>query len=538
MSNNTITYNNVLPLDIAWSTVSQCSYGYPLVYSRLNSIPDNQLARLVVLGIIGGIGVILYLIALVLFIIRIKKQPLRDRSPLLLMISAIGGSVALAYMYFRQFFDIVLVCPISYYVMEISLVIFFVPYLFRCFRTIMLWNYNEAKASMIGAGVDFKEDPNPEELPRTARNNSVTTSNTTSEVPTPTSPISLETSGTTPIITQDVNVKRRAAPKKSGVNLEKHAKLIKYRRFFSEKFLLLIFFILLAVWIIGGIIVQTASSTANFWNPYCQKICNEQEGYALRAFIVLVAVLEIPYLILVILMRNINDEFSIRNELLVIIIFLSLMMIGMIVLVIVPGVFWPQQSYIGYLLGIALIGTFIISVVYPLINTWVKGGIFNAIASLAKKKQEDIEAPESSGKTSGVEDEKKGPSINQIEFFLTVNEGKESFKQFLVREFSVENLMFYTEVQYYKKIEEESDLKETAKTIHETYVELGAPFEINIEMEIRNQVAEQLNSGKPTVNIFDEAEKAVLHVMREESFPRFKKSRLYQQFVSSYTSAT
>jgi hypothetical protein len=71
--------NSVLPLDTMYSTVSQCVYGFPLTYRRLNKIPDNQLARLIALGIIGGIGVILYLIALVLFFIRIRKQPLRDR---------------------------------------------------------------------------------------------------------------------------------------------------------------------------------------------------------------------------------------------------------------------------------------------------------------------------------------------------------------------------------------------------------------------------------------------------------------------------
>jgi hypothetical protein len=438
------------------------------------------------------------------------------------MISAVGGSVALAYMYFRQFFDIVLVCPISFYIMEISLVVFFVPYLLRCIRTISLWNYSEAKASMIEAGVDFKEDPQPEQLPTTARKDKDEQTTPDSAV-SPTSP-----TGTTPL-----NKSKRV------VNLDKNAYWIKYRRFYSEKFLFLCFLILLIVWILGGIIIQVVSSNAgNFWNPECQKACNQQEGFALRAFIVFVAVLLFPYLLLVIYMRKINDEFSIRNELLIIIIFTSLMMIGMIILVAVPGAFWPQQSYIGYLLGITLIGTFIISVVYPLVNTWFPGGVFNAIWYQIQKLQNqgetevvDVENPTTT--TTQVTDlDKKGPTVNQIEYFLTVNEGKEHFKQFLVREFSVENLMFYTEVQYYKKIEDDSDLKETAKTINETYVELGAPFEINIDNDIRNQVAEHLGSDKPTLSTFDAAEQAVLHVMREESFPRFKKSRLYQQFVS------
>jgi hypothetical protein len=113
----------------------------------------------------------------------------------------------------------------------------------------------------------------------------------------------------------------------------------------------------------------------------------------------------------------------------------------------------------------------------------------------------DVESPTTS--VAVTDTDKKGPTVNQIEYFLTVNEGKEHFKQFLVREFSVENLMFYTEVQYYKKIDDDSDLKETAKTINETYVELGAPFEINIDNDIRNQVAEQLKDNKPATSTFD-----------------------------------
>lgn len=91
--------------------------------------------------------------------------------------------------------------------------------------------------------------------------------------------------------------------------------------------------------------------------------------------------------------------------------------------------------------------------------------------------------------------------------------------------------------QYYKKIEDDNDLKETAKTIYETYVELGAPFEIHINDDSRQKVAAQIQENKSTSTTFDEAEKAVLYVMTMESFPRFKKSRLYQQFIQKGSSS-
>ncbi|KAL0491958.1 regulator of G-protein signaling [Acrasis kona] len=492
--------NSIIPLDTMYTTVSQCERGFPLVYSRLHSIPDDGKWRLVVLGIIGGIGVILYLITLILFFIRIKKQPLRDRSPYLLMVSAVAGSLGLAYMYFRQFFDIVLVCPISYYIMMISLFVYFVPYLLRCVRTIMLWNFNIAKASMIENG-DIETVPSPSSG-------------------SPSSPTSSPSSQ--PLVRN-----------RTIVNTKKHAPLIRYRRFFSEWFLLLLLLIGTVIWTLGGMIIQVVSATkGNFWNPNCQKACNQQEGFALRAFIVFVAVLEFPYLALGIYMRNINDEFSIRNELITIIAFSSLMLVGMIVLVIIPNQFWPQSSTIGYLLGVTLIGTHLISVVYPLVNTWVDGGIFNAIFRLITKtagrgKEEEASATPTT---------ENGPDLNSFEHYLTDKRGREVFKQFLVREFSVENLMFHTEVKFLKNIEEQSEIVETANSINTTYVEVGAPFEINILSDVRNKIAQELGT-QPSKNTFDEAQEAVLQIMKEESFPRFKKHVLYSDYVKEIAQA-
>lgn len=72
----------------------------------------------------------------------------------------------------------------------------------------------------------------------------------------------------------------------------------------------------------------------DFWPNY---VGNTEEGIALRVFICLVMVLIIFNFILVFFMRNINDEFSIRNELFALCVFSFVCVAIMIIIVFVPG---------------------------------------------------------------------------------------------------------------------------------------------------------------------------------------------------------
>ncbi|EFC47580.1 predicted protein [Naegleria gruberi] len=78
--------------------LDQCSYAYPLYISRINRIPPHQSWRVYVLGFIFGFGLLCYVVAFSLTIWRRNKQPLKDRSVFLLLISGVTGSIALAYM--------------------------------------------------------------------------------------------------------------------------------------------------------------------------------------------------------------------------------------------------------------------------------------------------------------------------------------------------------------------------------------------------------------------------------------------------------
>jgi regulator of G-protein signaling len=292
---------------------------------------------------------------------------------------------------------------------------------------------------------------------------------------------------------------------------------------------------------------------------------------------------------------------------------------------------WPEQPYVGYVLGIELIGSFIISVCYPLFKSFTRDIYFSdflgkitgkkpdndavnaemdenqsvqpvqEIASVTspqvdkplltpqtpsdvqpnttdkqpeqnvdvntqQQQQQDQSKPEDAPK---IEEEKpaennttttppttdtqantaaanKKPATakptqtlstnKEFDEFLTNKDAKEVFKQFLVREFSVENLMFYTEVQYFKKLTDQEEIEETSNQIYETYVQAGAPFEINISADKRSKVEQFVKSKPVPLDAFFEAEKAVYTAMEKESFPRFQKNKLYLNYKKEFGS--
>ncbi|KAL9642026.1 hypothetical protein ABK040_004079 [Willaertia magna] len=481
--------------------VDQCNYAPPLYIQRAHRIPPSGFWRIYLLGTIFGFALVFYVCIFALVIIRRNKSPLKDRSPYLLLVSAVAGSLGLAYMYSRLYLDLALVCPITYYVVAFALITYFVPYLFRCFRTIMQWKLAKAKAELMD-------------------------SNQPSSTPNDKKPVKKVKEESATVDVELVEEGRKGGNKKfkSVAKNEKYAKLIASQFYFSERFLIIVLIVLLAVWaLLVFIIHMIVLFGGNSLNPSCQKRCNEHEGIALRAFIGFTILLIIPFAILLFMMRNINDDFSIRNEMIIMFVFAIMMAIPLIVLAATPGAFWPESATVGYFIGILLFGSFLISVIYPLGLSLLRTTNFSTLFKFNKADETTVQEVSQA----------KVPQHETFDFYLTDSEAREVFKQFLVREFSVENLMFYTEVQYFKQLEQDDEtLKETAQTIYDTYVQLGAPFEINVPQPLRDEVRKSMD--KPNLSIFDQTENAVKKTMEEESFVRFKKSRLFQNFITKF----
>jgi len=189
-------------------------------------------------------------------------------------------------------------------------------------------------------------------------------------------------------------------------------------------------------------------------------------------------------------------------------------------------------------------------------------------------------------------------SVTTLRGILSTPLGVDSFKRFLTKEFSVENILFYLEVEDYRKkkialMEEGSEAEQLqlvgeAQRIYSKYIGTDSPFQVNLPslvvQELQNNLKKQFNSTKdsgadrgigrvgtmspkgsdasatigamPSLSgqsvlgddgstssylipmvptVFDPAQKNIFHLMETDSCPRYFRSELYKEFVNQVT---
>lgn len=103
--------------------------------------------------------------------------------------------------------------------------------------------------------------------------------------------------------------------------------------------------------------------------------------------------------------------------------------------------------------------------------------------------------------------------IDNLRGLLSYPQGYESFKKFLATEFSVENLLFYSEVEYYRGLVAElppssPDLVKAAHQIYSKYTAASAPFEVNLPgataSKLKADMKEMFQVSARTLPVMDE----------------------------------
>jgi len=105
---------------------------------NLNATYYRNSWKLYLIGAVALLFIAVYVGSFALFFIKITKNAIKDRSPFLVLISTFSGFLGIMYMLFRNYFGLVLVCPISYYLLFILSGLFFLPYFLRYYRSIRL----------------------------------------------------------------------------------------------------------------------------------------------------------------------------------------------------------------------------------------------------------------------------------------------------------------------------------------------------------------------------------------------------------------
>ncbi|KAJ8924390.1 hypothetical protein NQ315_007186 [Exocentrus adspersus] len=108
--------------------------------------------------------------------------------------------------------------------------------------------------------------------------------------------------------------------------------------------------------------------------------------------------------------------------------------------------------------------------------------------------------------------------------------GLHLFAEFLKKEFSAENIYFWTACERYRKLPADSEKIAEAQRIYQRHLGAGAPEAVNIDAHGRQCTEQCLQDA--TNNLFDQAQKQIFNLMKFDSYPRFLKSDIYKQCLS------
>jgi hypothetical protein len=83
---------------------------------------------------------------------------------------------------------------------------------------------------------------------------------------------------------------------------------------------------------------------------------------------------------------------------------------------------------------------------------------------------------------------------SDFEAFINTKKGKEIFKKFSKREWSLENILFYEDVQKYENISNVKYAKRRSMEIYKNFIEVGSPLEVNLSGPVRKNLKLKINN--------------------------------------------
>lgn len=165
-----------------------------------------------------------------------------------------------------------------------------------------------------------------------------------------------------------------------------------------------------------------------------------------------------------------------------------------------------------------------------------KRSFINRISNFRKSKRVSVRNVDKSFSSTCSKEDKIEPTKEEVESWSIPNngfenmmassQGREIFLKFLKKEFSSENLCFWTACENLRKTKDEKLFKEQCEEMFTTYLDDSSPQEVSLDFKVKEKVMEQ--RGQPAETIFDEAQSKIYTLMHRDSFPRFLTSSFYK----------
>ncbi|KAH8381578.1 hypothetical protein KR093_008672 [Drosophila rubida] len=129
--------------------------------------------------------------------------------------------------------------------------------------------------------------------------------------------------------------------------------------------------------------------------------------------------------------------------------------------------------------------------------------------------------------------EQLGPASwgTSFERMLQDAAGMQTFAEFLKKEFSAENIYFWTACERYRCTEQEAERVTLARQIFGKHLANSSSDPVNVDSQARNLSDEKLGSG--ATDIFAPAQKQIFNLMKFDSYQRFIRSDLYKSCVDA-----
>ncbi|XP_058840663.1 regulator of G-protein signaling loco-like, partial [Topomyia yanbarensis] len=111
--------------------------------------------------------------------------------------------------------------------------------------------------------------------------------------------------------------------------------------------------------------------------------------------------------------------------------------------------------------------------------------------------------------------------------------GLHTFSEFLKKEFSAENIYFWTACERYRQLADREERAKEAQAIFAKHLESGCSEPVNVDSIARNIAQENLPQAEQT--LFAAAQKQIFNLMKFDSYQRFIKSDMYKTCQDSET---
>uniref|UniRef100_A0A5F5PP32 Regulator of G protein signaling 10 n=5 Tax=Equus TaxID=9789 RepID=A0A5F5PP32_HORSE len=152
--------------------------------------------------------------------------------------------------------------------------------------------------------------------------------------------------------------------------------------------------------------------------------------------------------------------------------------------------------------------------------------MFNRAVSRLSRKRPPSDIHDSDGSPSSSHQNPKSTAkwAASLENLLEDPEGVKRFREFLKKEFSEENVLFWLACEDFKKTQDKKQMQEKAKEIYMTFLSSKASSQVNVEGQSRlnEKILEE-----PHPLMFQKLQDQIFNLMKYDSYSRFLKSDLF-----------